>query len=101
MSKNLQKIMASKYPTPTPPVMKDSAPVDSSSTKEPCILTPKKMFILVILLAGLFFVLALPYTFKTMGSLFPEINGDSAHTKFAALQALVFAILAFLALRMC
>ncbi|MDD4931680.1 MAG: hypothetical protein PHG66_06075 [Candidatus Colwellbacteria bacterium] len=103
MSKDLQKMMASKYPTSSQLVMKDSAPVVplSTSTKD-TVLTPKKMLAIAILLAGLFFVLALPYTFKSVGSFFPLLNSNSTvDPKLVALHAIVFAVIVFFILRLC
>lgn len=103
MSKDLQKMMASKYPIPPPPtIMKDSAPVapPSPPTKQ-SVLTPQKMLLIAILLAGLFFVLALPYTFKTVGAFFPLLNSASTiDPKLVALHAIVFAVIVFFILRM-
>lgn len=99
-SKNLQKMMASKYPSPSPMVMKETA-VDALP-KKVCVLTPKKILIIALLLAGLFFFLSLPYTYKSVGSLFPSLShSSSVDPKLVALHALVFAIIAFMMLRMC
>lgn len=103
MSKDLQKMMASKYPTPTPTVMKDSASiVPPSSPVKQSILTPKKMLLITILFSGLFFVLALPHTFKSVGAFFPLLNSTSTvDPKLVALHTLVFAVIVFFILSMC
>lgn len=102
MSKDLQKMMASKYPTSSQ-IMKDSAPVVPLSTStNDTVLTPKKMLMIAIILAGLFFVLALPHTFKSVGSFFPLLNSNSTvDPKLVALHAIVFAIVSFFVLRLC
>lgn len=94
MSKNLQKMMASKYPTQTAQIMKDSLPQETNK------LDPKKILTLVAIFSILFFILATPYTFKTVGSFFPGLNSSSmVDSKLVALHALVFAVIAFFILR--
>lgn len=94
MSKNLQKIMASKYPISTPtPIMKNNSSIDTNEKQH---LTSKKMLTLTILFTGVFFILALPYTFRVVGPLFQLDNNSN---KLVALHALIFAVIVFLVLR--
>lgn len=93
MSKNLQKMMAAKYPAQNSTIMRDA---DVVSPQKQCVLTPKKMFCVAIILSGLFFVLALPHTFKLVGDLLPGINRGTTHdNKLVFLHALVFAVVSF------
>jgi len=106
MSKNLQKMMASKYPS-QPTIMRESPTPSTesssrSSTDKHCILSPKKMLMVAILLGVLFFILSHPQTFKLVGSFFPTFNngGSAIDHKLVALHALIFALIVFVLFRM-
>lgn len=110
MSNNLQKMMASKYPSQSPSpkatrrIMRESSPSDvlipSGDEEKSCVLSPRRILMFTILFALLFFVLSLPITFKTVGSLFPSIiYGNVPDNKLVAIHALVFAVIAFFILR--
>lgn len=99
MSKNLQKMMASKYPTfnnSSNPILNESS--NSNFLKE-CVVTPKKLFFIIIFLSVLFFILSLPTTYKLSGSLF-SLN---PHTdlKCITIHTILFAIIIFIMFRFC
>jgi hypothetical protein len=95
-------MMASKYPSP---YERMESSYDNSDVEEPLtissIFTTNKILLIASLLALLFLVLAHPLTFKTVGSLIPGIHGGSSvDTKLLAVHTVVFAVGAFVLLRM-
>jgi len=96
-------MMASKYPSPIR--MRDSAagPVVSGAPESKdtvYVLTPKHIMIVTLILSLLFFILALPHTFKTVGSIVGLNPGSGLDPKLVALHAVVFGLVAFLIFRM-
>lgn len=101
MSKNLQKMMAAKYPTSPSMVMKESVQNTASENEESgCFISSKKILLIIFLMSVLFFILCLPYTFKLVGTIFPRINSVSTvDTKLVLLHSIVFAIGSFFIFR--
>jgi hypothetical protein len=103
MSRNIQNMMASKYPSPIR--MRDSAPTappsNNGSKDKGCSLTPKTIILAVLILSLLFFVLSLQCTFKTVGSVVGLNPGSGLDPKLVALHAVVFGLVAFFIFRMC
>jgi len=99
MSNNLQKMMASKYPR-NPSVMKSTAGGEESGT-----FFPKRIVLITLGVAVLFFILTLPQTYRFVGNMIPAISRGSyditnvLDIKQVGLHTVIFAIVLFLALK--
>ena len=101
MSKNLQKMMASKYPTPPNNPPNSPNPILNETPKQhfskDCVLTPKKLLFMIVFLSILFFILSLPNTYKLSQSLF-SLNSHMDF-KCIAIHTILFAIISFIMFR--
>lgn len=99
MSKNLQKMMASKYPNPSTLSNQNLSETSNVTIIKECVLTPKKVMYVIIFLSILFFILSHPKTFEFSRSLF-NLNSPSNST-CVIIHTILFALYAFILFRFC